>query len=329
MVTKPNIPSEPLSTKPSEKKWGLAFKWLLMAAAYAFLAYKLITFNQYSDLISAWQKMPATHFGWLLAVFALLPLNWLLEALKWKMLTASIQRINLKSATKAVLAGIYTGFFTPNRVGEFVGRLMFLNAGNRKAGVTLSAINSLTQNMIMALCGIPACVLFFGHTGETKQPDVVWFIIWAIVCLVVLGLIYLALPAISKRIATGKYAAKVLPFTACLTEFKPFDLLKIMLISLFRYLVFSVQFGFMLYFFGIDLTLAEALIAIPTTYLFVTFTPAFAFSEAAIRSSYAVLVIGAFSGQIVGIALAGLCIWLVNFVIPMLVGSVVMMRSKY
>jgi hypothetical protein len=205
---------------------------------------------------------------------------------------------------------------------------MFLSAENRKAGVTLSAINSLTQNVIMALCGIPACVLFFGYTGETKQPDVVWLIVWAIVCLVVLGLIYLALPALSKRIATSKYADKVLPFTACLTKFKSLDLLKIMLVSLLRYLVFSAQFGFMLYFFGIDLTLTEALIAIPTTYLFVTFTPAFAFSEAAIRSSYAVLVIGAFSGQVVGIALAGLCIWLVNFVIPMLVGSVVMVRSK-
>jgi len=47
-----------------------------------------------------------------------------------------------------------------------------------------------------------------------------------------------------------------------------------------------------------------------------------------VRSSYAILVIGAFSGQVVSIALAGLCIWLINFVIPMLVGSVVMVRKK-
>ena len=84
----------------------------------------------------------------------------------------------------------------------------------------------------------------------------------------------------------------------------------------------------MLRFFNIELTPFQALMAIPTTYLFVTFTPSLAFSEVAIRSSYAVLVIGAFSGQIVNIALAGVCIWAVNFIIPMLVGSALMIRKS-
>jgi len=41
-----------------------------------------------------------------------------------------------------------------------------------------------------------------------------------------------------------------------------------------------------------------------------------------------VLVIGVFSGQVVSIALAGMCIWLVNFVIPMLAGAVVLAGGK-
>jgi len=314
--------------KPLWKSWSSSLKWLLMLGAYGFLAYKLLTFNQYNELFAAWQNMSFTHFGWLLAIFTLLPINWLLEALKWKMLTANIQQISIKQAAKAVLAGISTGFFTPNRVGEFVGRLLFLNPENRKAGVTLSAVNSLTQNLIMALCGIPACILFFSHTGKNGRFEAIWFVAWVIICVVLLSLIYITLPRISRKLATGKFADKIIPFTTCLTEFTPLQLSEIMLVSFIRYIVFSMQFGFMLYFFKINLTPFEALIAIPTTYLFVTFTPSFAFSEAAIRSSYAVLVIGAFSGQIVGIALAGLCIWLVNFVIPMLVGSAVVLRSK-
>jgi hypothetical protein len=314
--------------KPLGKSWSWLLKWVLMLGAYGFLAYKLLTFNQYNELFAAWHNMSFIHFGWLLAIFILLPLNWLLETFKWKMLTSNIQLINFKQAAKAILAGISTGFFTPNRVGEFVGRLLFLNPENRKAGVTLSAVNSLTQNLIMALCGIPACILFFSRTDKGSQSDFSWFVVWIIVCAALLSLIYITLPRISRKLATSKFADKIIPFTACLTEFTPVQLLGIMLVSFFRYIVFSLQFGFMLYFFGINLTPIEALIAIPTTYLFVTFTPSFAFSEAAIRSSYAVLVIGAFSGQIVGIALAGLCIWLVNFVIPMLVGSAVVLRSK-
>ena len=84
----------------------------------------------------------------------------------------------------------------------------------------------------------------------------------------------------------------------------------------------------MLQFFGIELSYWQALVAIPTNYLFVTFTPSLAFSEATVRSSFAVLTIGAFSGQTVNIALAGMCIWMLNFVVPMLIGSVVMVRKN-
>jgi hypothetical protein len=77
----------------------------------------------------------------------------------------------------------------------------------------------------------------------------------------------------------------------------------------------------MLQFFGVDITVAEAIIAIPTSYLFVTFTPSLAFSEAAIRSSYAVVFIGSFSENIAGIAFAGFLLWIINYGIPMLLGS--------
>ena len=82
----------------------------------------------------------------------------------------------------------------------------------------------------------------------------------------------------------------------------------------------------MLRFFGVNLAPIQALIAIPANYLFVTYTPSIAFSEAAVRSSYAILFIGAFSTQLVGIALAGVCIWVVNFILPLFLGSIVMLR---
>ncbi len=84
----------------------------------------------------------------------------------------------------------------------------------------------------------------------------------------------------------------------------------------------------MLRFFDVQLTPWQALLAIPTNYLFVTFTPSLAFSEGALRASYAVFVLGFFSPQTVNIALAGVFIWVVNWVIPLLAGSVIMLRSK-
>jgi len=317
-----------LQTLAKRKSLLRDFGVLFFLLSYAFLAYKLFTFNQYDELLVQCKQMPLSQFAWLIAVFVLLPFNWLLEALKWRKLTANVQKLTVITSFKAVLVGLSTGFFTPNRVGELVGRVLFLKTENRKAGVTLSVVNSLTQNIIMVLCGIPACILFFTRKGESLESDITLFVWILVVCLVVSGLFYFALPLLSRRVSQNRFSSKIISFTACLSTISRFDLFQIMFISLLRYVVFCVQFFLMLRFFGVRLELWQALVAIPVSYLFVTFTPSLSFSEAAVRSSYAVLFIGVFSGPVVAIALAGVCIWVVNMVVPMLVGSVVMVRFK-
>jgi hypothetical protein len=304
-------------------------KWLILIATYLFLGYKLATFNHYNEFLKEWKQIPLTQFVWLLGVFALLPFNWFLEAIKWKMLCSNIQKLSFVTAIKAVLAGISSGFFTPNRVGELVGRIMFLNVENRKSGVTLSVVNSLTQNIVMALCGIPAFIFFYLKASEKLEINMVQYVGALATCILVFSIFYFCLPLLSKRLKISKMAAKITPFTDCLTGYKFTYLVSIMLVSMLRYTVFCTQFYLMLSFFSIDLTVWQAIICIPSIYLLVTFTPSLAFSEVAIRSSFAVLIIGAYSHNIVGIALAGMCLWIINFVLPMLMGSVIMVRAKF
>jgi len=313
-----------LAFRTTFKSW----KVLIVLASYSFLAYKLFTFHQYDDLAAQWKQMPLSRTAWLAGFLTLLPLNWYLESLKWKMLTSRVQKIDINTSVKSVLSGISTGFFTPNRIGELVGRIAFLQPANRKAGVTLSLMNSLTQNIVMTLGGVPACILFFTYTAGKLQPDIVHFVLITMIGILVFGLIYFTLPRWSLQVRKSRLSSGIKTFTDCLSGYNLKDLWQIISVSFIRYCVFCIQFYFMLRFFNIDLTPWQALLTIPTTYLFVTFTPSLAFSEAAVRSSYAVLVIGAFSGQVVNIALAGVCIWAVNFIIPMLIGSVIMIREK-
>ena len=323
-LLKPNEKKLPAKFLMSGKIWGL----LILILSYSFLAYKLITFNQYGAMLDQWRKLPASQFWWLGFVLLLLPFNWLLESFKWKLLVSTVQKITIPHAIKAVLAGISTGFITPNRVGEFAGRILFLKTENRKAGVTLSVVNSLTQNIIMALCGLPAALLFFSYKTGKLETDLIQYLIVMIICLLIFGLIYFNIPKIAKHYQHSRFVAKIKGFTDCLSGFSSMKLVQILLVSFVRYLIFCFQFFLLLRFFNIELMPWQAILAIPTTYLFVTFTPSLAFSEAAVRSSYAVLFIGVFASQIAGIALAGVCIWVINFVIPMLVGSVVLAKSK-
>ncbi len=302
--------------------------WLILILSYSFLAYKLVTFNHYSELVGQLTQMPLSKLWWLAAIFGLLPVNWIIESMKWKMLVAKVQKISLKNSIQAVLSGISTGFFTPNRVGELVGRVLFLKNENRKAGVTLSLVNSLTQNLMMALCGIPACVLFYSWKNEKLKLGIIMYLSLLFLCLLLFGILYFTLPVLIRSIKIKKLTSKLLPYTSCLSDYTEMDLLRIMLITFARYCVFCTQFYFMLLLFGVNLEIWQALIAIPTSYLFVSFTPSIAFSEAAVRSSYAVLVIGVFSTMEIPIMLAGVCIWFVNFVIPMLAGSIILVNEK-
>lgn len=319
------------STFPAKipsNQWEKYLKWFVFGTSILFLSYKLLTFNRYNEIADYWQHMPLTRFYWLIGVFALMPLNWLFEAIKWKKLTSSIETLTLRTSLKAVLAGMSTGFFTPNRVGELVGRILFLKPANRKSGATLSIVNSLTQNLVMIVWGVPACLVFFTATTGQIETKIAQFILLLISVGVVLGVLYYALPTISQRLTGSNISAKIGSFISCLSAYSKKDLSQIIGISSLRYLIFATQFYFMLLFFNVQLELWQAFISIPASYLFVTFTPSVAFSEAAVRSSYAVLFVGAFSGQILGITLAGVSIWAVNYIIPIALGVIAIMRRR-
>jgi len=300
-------------------------KWLFAIIAYGYLAYKLISFEKYDELFVTWKQIPTDKYAWLAAVFVLLPLNLFLEASKWIRLIKNTISISVSSAIKSVLAGICSGFFTPNRIGEVIGRISYLPSSCYAQGLTLSIVNSITQNLTILICGIPASIVFFMFVYNSDISSAMGVYIAVLgICVLIFCLLYFRLPRLFKT----KRFAKIKRFTDCLSDYSTNDLLKIMLISLVRYSVFCIQFFCVLSFFGVEITAWQALIAIPANYLFITFTPSFAFSEVAVRSSYAVLFVGMFSSNTVSIIFAGVLIWFINTVIPMLIGSIFFIKSK-
>ncbi|HLP05048.1 MAG TPA: lysylphosphatidylglycerol synthase domain-containing protein, partial [Paludibacter sp.] len=287
------------------------------------LVFKIFTFGHYADLSGI---LAASGNGWwLVAVLLLMPVNWMLEALKWKMLVVVVSEISFGNAVKAVLSGITTGFSTPNRLGEFLGRVASLHVDDRRPGFTLSMLNSLSQNIVMALAGIPAAIVFF--TCQSGSTSFNWhlYLVLVVSCLVLLLLFYFSLPGISRWLQIQKPASKMLVYTDCLSGFSLLGLIRVMVVTFFRYTVFCFQFYCMLLCFGVRPEPLQALIAIPASYLFVTFTPSWAVSEAAIRGSYAVVFVGGFvSGHDLPIMLAGISLWMLNFVLPMFAGSVLL-----
>lgn len=311
---------------PDRNKLFSIVKWLVMLTAYGFLIYKLANIEYWNELKKTFQEISPGRLILLMIVVLLMPLNWFLEAVKWQRLTEKSVVLSLKTSLKSVLAGLSTGYITPNRIGDFAGRVLFLPKIHQLSGVVLSIVNSLTQNIVIAVFGLTGAVVYF--TTFHSESNFSNFLIWIGASFGASLLLYFTFPKLIQRIKTGKWSLKFQEIIKSMSGFDLWDLLVIILISTLRYLVFCSQYYLLLCFFEIEVPLQQAVFAVPAMYLLVTFTPSLAASEPAIRGSYAVLIFSVFSTNFIGIMLTGILIWLINFVVPMVAGTVAIGRIK-
>lgn len=310
------------------KKYYPVIKWLILILSYGFLAYKIYEFIQNPSSASGWSDLSWRKWGWLLLAVAFMPVNFLIETTKWRYLISSLEHLSFCKALKSVMSGYATGFFTPNRVGEFPGRAVYLQGNNRWQAITFGMVGTLAQTIIISLFGIFSFMLLMGHQQMPFLADKTFLIIIFFVEMTFAFSLYLSLPKLSHFFSRWNVSVKVNTLLKWLSTFRSKQLAYVLLLAFGRYLVFCVQLYCMLRFCSIDINLWQGVVSISTFYLFLTFTPSIAFSEAAIRGSYAVIFVGMFSDNSVGIALAGVLVWFVNAVIPMIIGSVFFSKTK-
>ena len=87
-------------------------------------------------------------------VMVLMLVNWALEAQKWRLLVMKYENISFWTAYEAIFTGVTISIFTPNRIGEYAGRIFHLeNADLIKASLA-SVIGSIAQLMATFIFGI-------------------------------------------------------------------------------------------------------------------------------------------------------------------------------
>ncbi len=312
-------------TRNKNKFFRLA-KWLVMLIAYAYLVYKLANISYWEELKQSFISVNPRQVFPLVLVFVLMPLNWAIEIKKWQTLTANVVKIPFKIAAKSVLAGLTTGFITPSRVGEFAGRVLYLPEKKRGAGTVLAFVSGITQTVVITVCGLPAAFLYFKLYRPAGDYTSYFLIVtWALVLILALFFLF---PGIFGKIKNRSWTVRFQETLKSLSELKIKTLLYVLAISVVRYGLFCFQYYLLLCFFSIELTPAQALAGIPTMYLIITYTPTLAASEAAVRGSAAVLVLSVFSSNEIGILLTGILIWMINFILPMVAGTLWMVKDN-
>lgn len=96
--------------------------------------------------------------------------------------------------------------------------------------------------------------------------------------------------------------------------------LRVLLLHLARYIVWMLQLWAVLIFCGIILTPQEAIMAIISYYFLITFMPSVPAADVALKGGWAVLIFSHFTENIPAIAVTVTIIWLINTVIPVIIG---------
>lgn len=236
------------SLSENKQQYFRIFSLIFTLFSLIYLTCSLYNYPYWDDLIQSWKKIPDHSFYWLIPVILLFPLNWLTEAWRWKKIAAHTENLKMGTAIRAVMAGASTGFITPNKIGDIVGKMSYLKEENRKPAISLAAIDSITKNLAILIPGIPAVIFFFSGVDQYLkiQPSTLILIYLGFTGL--LAFLLVKLPVFALKIKNMNLKM----YFQGIHKFSVRELLEISLISLLRVVIFSTQLYFMLRLFEVN-----------------------------------------------------------------------------
>ena len=265
-------------------------------------------------------------------MFLLMFANWAMESLKWKISIASLQRISFIKAFRSVLSGCSVTMLTPNRMGEYGGRILYLEENNRLTAISVNILGSLSQLMITMVLGSISLILI-STVPVIAASDSKWLL--GKLLLSVSLLITLVLSLIYFRVGKWVLWLERIPFTKTfvkhiivLSSFSRKLLLRMLILSFLRYMIFILQYVIMLHVMEVNIPYLESFLLIAVFYMVMAIAPTAGFIELPVRVVVSVQVFGILSSNYLGIQAATLGIWLINLVIPAVIGSLMIFGIK-
>ncbi len=312
------------SKKNKSGKLFFVIKMFLALLALWFVYLKIINHESSGDYLNQMQmafRQPGSVILFT-SVFLLMFLNWFTEAIKWKFMIDKIESITTGRALEAVFSGITISFFTPNRIGEYAGRVFHLTKGKRMQATLITVIENSSQLLVTILSGSIASIVFMQEYMELSpwifQLMRILFILLSILSFILFFNIDL-FEKIFQRFITTDYWKKIIHVFSLYTTG---DLLKVFLLSVGRYVVFSLQFYLLLRAYGSYFSPVDGLLMIAMTFFVMSVVPTFTFAEIGIRSAVSAFFFGKLTADVLPVLNAAFSLWLINLALPALLGAI-------
>lgn len=248
-------------------------------------------------------------------------LNWFFEIIKWQQLVKKITIISFKQAFKETFAGSTLTFITPAKIGEYGIKAGYYKKNQRTKVLLSNFIGNGIQLLVTILFGIFACciVLFFKEIEELNKLILITF------CLGIAIMIVLYIIRNKKIIKTDISLISVLNYAKSMSNVVQAN---VFILSVLKYLSFSLCFFLLLWIFGGGINYQAAIIPIFAMYFFSSVMPSFFVVDLALKGGIAIYLFSFYDIAPIPVACATLSMWLLNFALPALIGSYYVITFK-
>jgi len=287
------------------------------------------------SLQQIWDSLDSGSVWIFFIVTVLMFVNWGIEARKWQLAIRSIQIIPFKRAFKAIFTGTTLAFFTPNRMGEYMGRILYINEGKRIHAISLTIVCSMAQLLVTLVAGLTGLLFLKRYIVSSSASTSMgsWINLAAIFIagiVLILALLYFRLGWITKLVNRSPRINKYVDYIEVLDNFNATILLRILSLCLLRYSVFVLQYFLFFQLFKVEVNWWQTFWSISVVFLILAIVPSIALlTELGIRWKASIDLVALFSSNITGILATSLAIWLINLVIPALIGSLLILGIKF
>lgn len=261
----------------------------------------------------------------LAATLLLMPANWGIECYKWKIITSPVEQISYGTAVKSIFSGICVGNLAPGRAMEFLAKIFFFKTENRPVVTVLHFISGMFQMLITVTAGMIA--LAYKLNAASSSSTVVYVVFG-------LGLIIIVFFCLAiGNIAFIQRKLKFIKWFKRITDEQIVQLhrpmiVRLLLLSVMRYGVFTLQFYLIYHVLSPQSNGFDSFASIAAYFMFTSLIPMVSFIEPAIRAAIALFVFNNVSDMTVNVVLASTWVWIINVVIPSLIGYGIILKEK-
>ena len=321
------------------KNIKIFLNYVLGPLLFAWLSYSV--FNQIKNqpnLEESWVNIKAsftdTRVLNFILVFVLMFVNWSLEALKWKISVQGVQPVSFFRSLKAIFSGVSFSVTTPNRTGEYLGRVLYMDDGNRLRVISLTILGSISQLMVTVFFGLLGLLIL--ETDITKMNLSGWMewlkdlgIIGASLAFIFLTVFYFRIGWLVKWIDKIPAIKKYIWLINELEKTDTTLLLRLLSISLLRYLVFATQYFLLFRFFGVEVNWWQGFWATAIVFFVMAITPTIELFEVVKKMYVTKEIFAIFTVNTLAIGFVTTTIWCINLVIPAAIGSLLILGIKF